>query len=71
MEGTVSTSVAASAVLTFERQPPPRAQVFRSDHDGTFPYFTGKAGAANERWVFGMAACDHDNDAWSTAPTAG
>jgi enediyne biosynthesis protein E4 len=43
---------------------PPRAMLFRNNHDGTFTNVTAKAGVANERWGFGVAVGDYDNDGW-------
>src|SRR5262252_3054221 len=43
---------------------PPRAMLFRNNHDGTFTDVTEKAGVANERWGFGVAVGDYDNDGW-------
>jgi enediyne biosynthesis protein E4 len=45
-------------------EPPPRAMLFRNNHDGTFTDATDKAGLANERWGFGVAVGDYDNDGW-------
>ena len=42
----------------------PRAMLFRNNHDGTFTDVTDKAGVANERWGFGVAVGDYDNDGW-------
>ncbi len=53
---------------TFEAEagkaPAPRAALFRNNHDGTFTDVTAKAGVANERWGFGAAVADYDNDGW-------
>ena len=43
----------------------PRAALFHNNHDGTFTDVTAKAGVANERWGFGAAAADYDNDGWA------
>src|SRR5205823_4697572 len=43
---------------------PPRAMLFHNNHDGTFTDVTDKAGVANERWGFGVAVGDYDNDGW-------
>jgi hypothetical protein len=43
---------------------PPRAKLFHNNHDGTFTDVTDKAGVANERWGFGVAVADYDNDGW-------
>ncbi len=42
----------------------PRAMLLHNNHDGTFTDVTGKAGLANERWGFGVAVADYDNDGW-------
>src|SRR6266568_5354766 len=42
----------------------PRAMLFHNNHDGTFTDVTDKAGVANERWGFGVAVGDYDNDGW-------
>src|SRR5437667_7515618 len=44
------------------REPAPRAMLLRNNHDGTFTDVTAKAGVANERWGFGVALGDYDND---------
>src|SRR2546422_11422732 len=46
------------------REPAPRAMLLRNNHDGTFEDVTSKAGVANERWGFGVAVGDYDNDGW-------
>jgi len=38
--------------------------LFHNNHDGTFTDVTEKAGVANERWGFGVAIGDYDNDGW-------
>jgi len=38
--------------------------LFHNNHDGTFTDVTEKAGMANERWSFGVAVADYDNDGW-------
>jgi enediyne biosynthesis protein E4 len=47
------------------QEPPPRAVLFHNNHDGTFTDVTDKAGVANERWGFGVAVADYDNDGWA------
>src|ERR671924_847781 len=42
----------------------PRAMLLHNNHDGTFTDVTAKAGVANERWGFGVAVGDYDNDGW-------
>ncbi|MBV9036402.1 MAG: VCBS repeat-containing protein, partial [Acidobacteriaceae bacterium] len=46
------------------QEAPPRAMLFHNNHDGTFSDVTEKAGVANERWGFGVAVGDYDNDGW-------
>jgi enediyne biosynthesis protein E4 len=46
------------------QEPAPRAMLFHNNHDGTFTDVTDKAGVANERWGFGVAVADYDNDGW-------
>ena len=41
-----------------------RAMLLHNNHDGTFTDVTEKAGVANERWGFGVAVGDYDNDGW-------
>ena len=45
-------------------EPAPRAMLFHNNHDGTFTDVTSTAGVANERWGFGVAVADFDNDGW-------
>ena len=47
------------------KEPAPRAMLLHNNHDGTFTDVTEKAGVANERWGFGVAVADYDNDGWS------
>ncbi|MGH9159789.1 MAG: CRTAC1 family protein [Vicinamibacteraceae bacterium] len=42
----------------------PRAMLLRNNGDLTFTDITTRAGVANERWGFGVAAGDIDNDGW-------
>jgi hypothetical protein len=42
----------------------PRAALFHNNHDGTFTDVTVKAGVTNERWGYGVAIGDYDNDGW-------
>lgn len=42
----------------------PKAMLFHNNRDGTFTDVTEKAGVANERWGFGVAVGDFDNDGW-------
>ncbi|HJZ64998.1 MAG TPA: CRTAC1 family protein [Candidatus Acidoferrum sp.] len=46
------------------KEPAPRAMLFHNNHDGTFTDVTDKAGVSNERWGFGVAVGDYDNDGW-------
>jgi enediyne biosynthesis protein E4 len=46
------------------QEPAPKAMLFHNNHDGTFADVTSKAGVANERWGFGVAVADYDNDGW-------
>ena len=46
------------------RKPSPHAMLFHNNHDGTFTDVTDKAGVTNERWGFGVAVADYDNDGW-------
>jgi hypothetical protein len=43
---------------------PPRAALFHNNHDGTFTNVAEKAGVTNDRWGFGVAVGDYDNDGW-------
>jgi hypothetical protein len=42
----------------------PHAALFHNNHDGTFTDVAQKAGVANDRWGFGVAIGDYDNDGW-------
>ena len=46
------------------KAPAPHAALFHNNHDGTFTDVTEKAGVANERWGYGCAVGDYDNDGW-------
>jgi hypothetical protein len=46
------------------KEQPPRAMLLHNNHDGTFTDVTEKAGLANDRWGFGVAIGDYDNDGW-------
>jgi enediyne biosynthesis protein E4 len=46
------------------KEAPPRAMLLHNNRDGTFTDVTEKAGVANERWGFGVAVGDYDNDGW-------
>lgn len=43
---------------------PLHSALFRNNHDGTFTEVTQKAGVANDRWGYGCAVGDYDNDGW-------
>ena len=43
---------------------PPHAALFHNNHDGTFTNVAAKAGVTNDRWGFGVAIGDFDNDGW-------
>ena len=42
----------------------PHAALFHNNHDGTFTDVTAKAGVTNDRWGYGVAIGDYDNDGW-------
>jgi len=46
------------------KQPAPGAMLLHNNHDGTFSDVTDKAGVSNQRWGFGVAVGDYDNDGW-------
>lgn len=46
------------------KAPAPHAALFRNNHDGSFSEVAAKAGVTNDRWGFGVAAGDYDNDGW-------
>jgi hypothetical protein len=54
--------------LTYEalsgKTEPQHAALFHNNHDGTFTDVTAKAGVANDRWGYGVAVGDYDNDGW-------
>lgn len=43
---------------------PPQAALFHNNHDGTFTDVALAAGVTNDRWGFGVAVGDYDNDGW-------
>ena len=43
---------------------PPHAALFHNNHDGTFTNVGSNAGVTNDRWGFGCAVGDYDNDGW-------
>lgn len=46
------------------KSPAPHAALFHNNHDGTFTNVAEKAGVTNDRWGFGVAVGDFDNDGW-------
>jgi len=46
------------------KEAPPQAALFHNNHDGTFTNVTKLAGVANDRWGYGCAVGDYDNDGW-------
>ena len=46
------------------KREPPHAALFHNNHDGTFTDVAAKAGVTNDRWGFGVAIGDYDNDGW-------
>jgi hypothetical protein len=46
------------------KETPPHAALFHNNHDGTFTDVAAKAGVTNDRWGFGVAVGDFDNDGW-------
>jgi hypothetical protein len=46
------------------KETPPHAALFHNNHDGTFTDVAAKAGVTNDRWGFGVAIGDFDNDGW-------
>jgi hypothetical protein len=54
----------STVAATKGSEPPPRAMLFHNNHDGTFTDVTEKAGVSNDRWGFGVAVADYDNDGW-------
>ena len=47
------------------KAPSPHSALFRNNHDGTFTEVTLKAGVTNDRWGYGCAVGDYDNDGWA------
>src|SRR5580704_10137364 len=43
---------------------PPHAALFHNNRDGTFTDVAEEAGVTNQRWGFGVAVGDFDNDGW-------
>jgi enediyne biosynthesis protein E4 len=46
------------------KKPPPHAALFHNNHNGTFTDVAARAGVTNDRWGFGTAIGDYDNDGW-------
>jgi hypothetical protein len=46
------------------KRTPPHAALFHNNHDGTFTDVAERAGVTNDRWGFGVAIGDYDNDGW-------
>ena len=46
------------------KETPPHAALFHNNHDGTFTDVSAKAGVTNDRWGFGCAVADYNNDGW-------
>ena len=46
------------------KETPPHAALFHNNHDGTFTDVASKAGVTNDRWGYGVAIADYDNDGW-------
>jgi len=46
------------------KAPAPHAALFHNNRDGTFTDVTQAAGIANDRWGYGCAVGDYDNDGW-------
>jgi hypothetical protein len=46
------------------KEAPPKAALFRNNHDGTFTDVAAQAGVTNDRWGYGVSVADYDNDGW-------
>jgi hypothetical protein len=46
------------------KAPASHAALFRNNHDGTFTDVAAAAGVTNDRWGYGVAVGDYDNDGW-------
>lgn len=54
----------ATAEALAGKKPAPHAALFHNNHDGTFTEVAAQAGVTNDRWGFGVAVGDYDNDGW-------
>jgi hypothetical protein len=46
------------------KEPAPHSALFHNNRDGTFTDVAAQAGVQNDRWGFGVAIGDFDNDGW-------
>ncbi len=46
------------------KETPPHAALFHNNRDGTFTDVSAQAGVTNDRWGYGCAVADYDNDGW-------
>ena len=46
------------------KEEPPHAALFHNNRDGTFTDVSAQAGVTNDRWGYGCAVADYDNDGW-------
>ncbi len=46
------------------KETPPKAALFRNNHDGTFTDVAEQARVTNDRWGYGVSVADYDNDGW-------
>jgi enediyne biosynthesis protein E4 len=46
------------------KEPSPHAALFHNNQNGTFTDVAAQAGVTNDRWGFGVAVGDFDNDGW-------
>jgi enediyne biosynthesis protein E4 len=56
--------VNGSTYDALNKGPSPHAALFHNNHDGTFTDVAEKAGVTSDRWGFGVAVGDYDNDGW-------
>ena len=54
----------ANSDMLAGKTPVNHAALFHNNHDGTFTDVAAKAGVTNDRWGFGVAIADYDNDGW-------